>query len=496
MKTCVIGIDVGLTSAKAAAFDEAGKEIATVSAPNPRVAVSRERQEIDMRALWDVVSGVLRELQLYLVRDGWIVRGVGATGHGNGLYLVDEQLEPVRTAIASTDSRAESIVAGLDADVVEAVRLLSGSMPWAAQPGVLLRWLYDNEPETLASAAWALTCKDWITVCLTGSPSGDLSDSSGCGLVNLRSREYEPAVFDMLGVPRDLMRLLPELHASDEIVGSVTAAAAARTGLPEGVPVVAGCMDCVASPLGAGSAASGDVTVIVGTWAINSVVVPADAVPPRVTINALLPDPELMLAMEVAPTSAASIEWAANVLGDRAAGPITPRELLEAAGDVPARADGLIFLPFIHGAPEHLGASGTLLGIKGSHGYAHVARAIAEGITQYHRVQLEKVTSSGAELTAGPWTLAGGGAKNPEWAQMFADIVGHPMRRQLGTELGARGVASLAATGIGLDMTTWAVEPDPELVVRPGSAQSDYADQAGLFNRIISAMGPVWEEYK
>lgn len=361
---------------------------------------------------------------------------------------------------------------------------------------MLLRWLHDNEPATLAAASWALTCKDWITACLTGQASADLSDSSGCGLVNLRTREYEPAVFEMLGVPAELARLQPKLRASDEIVGRITAAAAAQTGLPAGVPVVAGCMDCVASPLGAGSTAAGDVTVIVGTWAINSVVVPADTTPPRVTINALLPDPSLMLAMEVAPTSAASIEWAATVLGDRAAAPIAPRELLEAASGVPALADGLIFLPFIHGAPEHLGASGTLLGIKGSHGFAHVARAVAEGITQYHRVQLGKVTSSGAELSEQPWTLAGGGAKNPEWAQMFADIVAHPMRRQLGTELGARGVASLAAAGIELDMLAWAVEPDPELVVRPGIAREAYAQQANLFNRIITAMAPVWEEWK
>lgn len=496
MKSCVIGIDVGLTSAKAAAFDEVGREIATVSAPNPRVAVSRERQEIDMLALWRVVSGVLRELQIQLANGEWEPVGIGATGHGNGLYLVDEQLKPVRSAIASTDSRAESIVAGLDPVTIEEVRLVTGSLPWAAQPGVLLRWLYDNEPEALDSAAWALTCKDWITACLTGAASADLSDSSGCGVVNLRSREYETAVFDMLGLPQKLMGLLPELRASDSVVGSVSAAAALDTGLPEGLPVVAGCMDCVASPLGAGSAARGDVTVIVGTWAINSVVVPADSVPPRVTINALLPDPELMLAMEVAPTSAASIEWAAKVLGECAAAPLSPRDLLEAAGEVAPLADGLIFLPFIHGAPEHLGASGTLLGIKGNHSYAHVARAVAEGITQYHRVQLEKVSSSGAELTEGPWTLAGGGAKNPEWAQMFADIAGNPMRRQLGTELGARGVASLAATGIGMNMEAWRVDPDPELVVLPGPAQAEYAHQSELFNRIITAMGIVWGECK
>lgn len=493
MKTCVIGIDVGLTSAKAAAFDPEGREIGTASAPNPRVAVARDRQEIDMVALWDVVADVLLDLNAKLVREGWQVTAVGATGHGNGLYLVDEHLAPVRAAIASTDTRGEQKVASLDAEQVERVRLMTGSVPWAAQPGVLLAWLHEHEPGVLARARWALTCKDWITACLTATASADLSDSSGCGLVNLSDRDYEPAVFDLLGLPREYLSLLPPLHGSDEVVGAITAEAAERTGLPVGTPVVAGCMDCVASPLGAGAASRGDVTVIVGTWAINAVVVPADSVPPRVTINALLPDPSLMLAMEVAPTSAASIEWAAGVLGAKASMPISPRDLLDVSQSVPACADGLLFLPFIHGAPEHFGASGTFVGIKDSHGYPHVARAVAEGITQYHRVQLEKVRASDAYVTDEPWTLAGGGAKNPLWAQMFADVVGHPMRRQLGTELGARGVASLAARGVGRPVAAWNAEPDPALVMQPGTDRAAYAEQAAIFDRVLHAMGQVWE---
>ncbi|MDX2377843.1 carbohydrate kinase [Microbacterium sp. LRZ72] len=493
MKICVIGIDVGLTAAKAAAFDEAGREICTFSAPNPRVAVSRERQEVDMDALWEVVADVLRDLTGELKRRAWTVGGVAATGHGNGLYLVDEDLRPTRAAIASTDSRAEAVVAALDPGTVEGVRRVTGSMPWAAQPAVLLRWLRENEPEVLARTRWALTCKDWLTLCMTGAPSADLSDSSGCGLVNLQAREYEPAVLDMLGLPAEMARIFPPLAGSEDVVGHVTEAAAAQTGLPVGTPVVAGCMDCVASPLGAGSAQRGDVTIIVGTWAINSVVVPSHIEPPRVTINALLPEPGMMLAMEVAPTSAASIEWASQVLGATATMPITPRDLLDAAQHAPPLADGLIFLPFIHGAPEHLGASGTLLGIKGSHRYEHVARAVAEGITQYHRVQLGKVRSCGATVSEGPWTLAGGGAKNPLWAQMFADIVGRPMRRQLGTELGARGVASLAARGIGIDVGPWNTEPDPALVVPPGEGRAAYEQQARVFDRSIAAMGAVWE---
>jgi L-xylulokinase len=493
-RQCFIGIDVGLTAAKAAAFDADGNELRTYSAPNPRKAVASDRQEIDMLALWDVVSQVLTSLCGWLDDNGWVPRSVGATGHGNGLYLVDGQLNPVRPAFASTDTRSEFIVAELDEVTVERIRAMTGSMPWAGQPGVLLRWLQDNDPEALSDSQWALTCKDWINACLTGRAHADYSDASACGLVNLAERTYEPEVFDMLGLPRDLMYLQPPLARSNEVIGAVSEKASTSTGLPVGVPVVAGCMDCVASPLGAGATERGAVTIIVGTWAINSVVVPVSEAPPRVTLNALLPNPELMLAAEVAPTSAASIEWYSSLMSSLSSDSVTPQQLLAAAAGVPAGADGLLFLPFVHGAPEHLGASGTLIGAKGSHGYSEIARAVAEGITQYHRVQLAKVGLSGATVSDEPWTLAGGGAKNSLWAQIFADVIGHPVRRQLGTELGARGAALLAAEGINIDTASWQMSPDPSLVVEPGDDRETYRVQGERFDRVLAAMGTVWTE--
>ncbi|MGO3885233.1 MAG: FGGY-family carbohydrate kinase [Mycetocola sp.] len=494
MKQCYIGIDVGLTAAKAAAFDAQGNELRTFSAANPRQAVDSSRQEIPMIGLWEVVATVLRSLTDWLAAEGWQPVSIGATGHGNGLYLVDENLEPVRPAIASTDSRADPIVRGVPAAAVTELHTLTGSVPWAGQPGPLLAWLSEHEPDTLARARWALSCKDWLTLRLTGRPGGDLSDASGEGLLNLSTRDYEPLLFDALGVDREVMRLLPPLAESDRVVGEVTDRAAEETGLPLGLPVVAGCMDCIASPMGAGALGPGDVTVIVGTWAINSVVVPVDQAPPAVTLNAFLPDPALMLAQEVAPTSAASIEWFSTLMSTLSADAVSPRQLLAAAANVEAGADGVLFLPFVHGAPDHAGASGTFLGLRDNHGYAQMARAVAEGITQYHRVQLEKLGRSGAQTSNAPWTLAGGGAKNPVWAQMFADIIGHPVRRQTGTELGARGVASLAARGIGHDVDAWVATHDDALVVEPGPQRAAYQRQSERFDAVLAAMESVWTE--
>ena len=115
--------------------------------------------------------------------------------------------------------------------------------------------------------------------------------------------------------------------------------------------MVAGCMDCVASPIGGGSTALDDVTVIVGTSAINAVVVPSTAAPPRVTLNSLLPEDGLMLAQEVAPTSATNLEWLAGVLSSVGSQRVSPIELIDLAASIAPAPAAFCFCRLFTGCP-------------------------------------------------------------------------------------------------------------------------------------------------
>ena len=57
---------------------------------------------------------------------------------------------------------------------------------------------------------------------------------------------------------------MPRKIVSHEILGRVSASAAAQTGLPAGLPVVGGAADFIASALGAGLARPGDVLLKFG----------------------------------------------------------------------------------------------------------------------------------------------------------------------------------------------------------------------------------------
>jgi L-xylulokinase len=491
--TCYIGIDVGLTTTKTAAFDIEGGEIAVVSDRTPRTAITARRHDVDMTRLADTVLALLAELAGKLAADGHTPAGIGVAGHGNGIYPVTAQLQPAGPAIASSDSRAQSIIDQLPQDAAGRLAEQTGSIPWAAQPAVLLRWLADHEPQTYQRTRWALSCKDWVTSQLTGQVSADYSDASAFGMVDLNTRQYTSTALDLVGLPSSDLDKFPPLHRSDEVIGGLTSAVADRTGLPDGLPVIAGCMDCVAATLGAGGREPGDVTIIVGTWAINAVVAPARTPAPAVTLSALLPNPSHMLSMEVAPTSAANIDWLTTALAGTSEAPVPASRLVEEAAEVPAGADGLLYLPFINGAAEHPSASGTFLGLSPMHRRGHLTRAVMEGVAQYHRVQLERVLACGADIAKRPWRLAGGGARSTVWAQIFADILGRPVERQTTSELGARGVASLIAPALGHDHVEWNTPEAHRTVVSPSADQAVYRSHGALFDDCVSSMTSVWD---
>ena len=113
-----------------------------------------------------------------------------------------------------------------------------------------------HAPEVYARTGTAFLCKDFVTFRLTGRRVSDISDMSGAGFLRLPDGGYDDGLLDRYGLA-DARPMLPDLVDPTEIVGGVTAEAAAATGLAEGTPVVGGLFDVVASALGSGVSAAG-----------------------------------------------------------------------------------------------------------------------------------------------------------------------------------------------------------------------------------------------
>jgi xylulokinase len=113
-------------------------------------------------------------------------------------------------------------------------------------------------------------------------------------------------------------------------------------------------------------------------------------------------------------------------------------------------AEGLFFLPYLTGErTPHFDpdAKGGWIGLTVRHGRAHMIRAVLEGAAFAMRDSLELIRDMGVAIEQ--VRLSGGGARNPLWRQIQADIYGCDAYTLNSSEGPAFGVALLAQVGTG-----------------------------------------------
>ncbi|MDO5501409.1 MAG: FGGY family carbohydrate kinase, partial [Propionibacteriaceae bacterium] len=400
----LLAIDAGGSYVKATTFDLTTSESHTVGEP---VGLSRSApgfNERDADGLWRAtvrcVQGCLQRL------DGGAgrVAAVGITGHGNGVYLVDDRGMPSRSAIMASDGRAASLVRGWVAEGVEdRLRPAAWNGLWAGKPGPILAWLAAHEPDTLAASHAVLGCKDYLRARLTGEVHTELSDASAGGLYDNSALISRPdavlhpatATLDELGLGAHAHLLLPAIDPMTTF--AVSGEAALETGLTAGTVVVAGVVDNAAMQHGSGIFDSSAICVGAGTWSINQLLVPLTDMTMDGALGAVLPSAANAalggygLLCEASATSASSFAWALEtaVTGESSADRSAGRDIFAAAlkreGSRPRRPDDPMFFPYIDGSREEAAARGAWLGLSSAATEGDLLGAVLEGICLEHR---------------------------------------------------------------------------------------------------------------
>ena len=181
----------------------------------------------------------------------------------HGAVLLDRNNEVLRPALIWCDQRTAAECRYLN-DTIGPRRLVELTSNPALTNFTLtkLLWVRTNEPGIWRRFQSFLLPKDYVRLCLTGVRAIDVADASGTLLLDVAHRRWSDAMLDAVGLSPDC---LPALYESQEIVGQVTEAAAASTGLKAGTPVVAGAGDQAAGATGMGIVRPGDVSATIGT---------------------------------------------------------------------------------------------------------------------------------------------------------------------------------------------------------------------------------------
>ncbi|AYM64671.1 carbohydrate kinase [Agrobacterium fabrum] len=489
-KNLILGLDVGNTVIKAVLFDMAGRQIAQHAIDGHSTYPQPGYVERDLEELWRNGCEAIRQLLVKSAVDPHSIAGVGCAGHGNGLYLLDKEQQPL-LGIQSLDSRAADMATELDRKGGDLLQARCLQRPWPAQTPTLLAWVKRHAPDLYAQTGTVLFCKDFVNFRLTGCLANDISDLSGAGLLALPEVLLDRELLSLYGL-EDAFAFFPRFVESADIVGQVTREAAGLTGLSEGTPVIGGFFDVVSSAMGSGVINAGEASVIAGTWSINQVFADKPVVSPDVFMVTTF-GRDRYVNIESSATSAANLEWYVHRVradhGDHAF-----ERCNELVGSVPPRADDPFFHPFIFGS--RLGAEfrGGFYGLAGWHGEGHMVRALFEGVCFEHRRHIGVLREAGLPVESA--VMSGGGSRSQHWPQIMADVLEIPLRVAEARETGALGAAIGAAVATGL-------YPNYEEAVaamtrvqnsyQPDTARvSHYRRRYGLYQELTGQLRSFW----
>src|SRR3954451_23460264 len=452
---------MGTGSTKGVLVDASGSVLASETVAHSMDLPRPGWAEADAEGMWwREICDISSKLMAAVPSDA-NVAGVCVSGVGPCLVLCDDDLTPLRPAILyGIDTRAVAEIASLTEEFgADAILERAGTLLSSQAVGPKLEWVRRHEPEVFERATGWFGSNSYIAAKLTGEYVLDHHTASQCDPLYATSEftwnvEWATRICGHLPLPR--------LVWPSEVVGTVTSAAAAETGVPTGTPVVAGTVDAYSEAFSVGVRTAGDQMLMYGsTMFLVQIIDEYHSDPALWTTTGVEPH---TLALAAGTSTAGSlINWLQTITGGASF-----EALMEEAQAVPPGSDGLLMLPYLAGERTPVfdpHARGIFAGLTLRHGRGHLIRAAYEGIAFGIRQILERFDDA---HTAQRTVAVGGGLRSPIWAQTVSDVTG---RHQLVPEqaIGASyGDALLAAIGVGLvpPTTDWAkiareIKPDP-----------------------------------
>jgi xylulokinase len=431
-KQIALGLDLGTSGVRVLAVDAKGKVIAEVNkhyrllTPQPGWTEQNPKDwaKQSLLALKDMAKKV----------KGLEVVGLGLSGQMHGMTPLDAKGEVVRPAILWNDQRTGDAVKAMEKDVPRKEFIQRTGNPAITGFHVSkLVWLRKAEPDNFKRTKHSLLPKDYIGYILTGQMASEPADNSGTNCFHLATKTWDNDILKELKISPSLF---PTVIASHEITGKITKAVAKQTGLPEGLPVIAGAGDNAAAATGLGLSSRKPALGSVSLGTSGVIFAP---------LSEPTPDPEGRVHL--------------FCHHDTFAPNIPFGELIKLAAKSKPGSNGVTFKPYLAGErTPHLNPDlrGSFTGLSLANNQADVVRSVLEGVTFSLRDALDVINSL-TKLTS--CLSTGGGSQSSFWLQMISDVLKLPLSTPTYNQGAAYGAALLAMKGVGVtDDTTKLVD--------------------------------------
>ncbi len=448
VKNFLLGIDIGTTNTKMIVINDQGNILASTSRPATLLSPNIGWAEEDPREWWQNVCELVPEcLQMARIESSQLA-GIAVSGMVPTVILLNSLGQVLRNSIQQNDARVQKEVEEFQsATNKDDILKKTGSAITQQSVGPKIAWLLKHEADIMHKTAHILGSYDYINYRLTGNLNVEQNWALESGLYNLETKTWDTELLRLYQIKTS--QVCP-IKAPAEIVGCVSASAALETGLIEGIPVMAGSADHIASAFSAGVKDEGDLLIKLGgagdiLYCTNILSYEArlfldyHLIPGKYLINGCMA------------SSGSVIKWFKQNFAEE----MGYEELDAAAEKIPPGSEGLIVLPYFLGekTPIHNPlARGTVVGLTLSHTRGHMFRAILEGISFAFLHHLEVMAEN--DWFPRKVRVTNGGANSKLWRHVTADVLGLPLEKVSGHPGSSLGAAFVAGMGAGV-FTSW-----------------------------------------
>lgn len=497
----LLGVDGGTEGVRVGLFDPSGTALAVARRPYPTRFPRSGWAEQKPEHWWlGLSSGVQEVLSLSGVAPSRVA-GIATAATSFTMVCVGDDDRPLRPALMWMDSRASREAAEIGATRSPALRYTGDDQASAEWMLGKAMWLKRHEPATFEATTWFADYAEYIAFQLTGERAAS-EDSAAIRCYYDRLRGGWPVdLWDAVGVPELREKVPQRVVPMGEVVGHLTASAAAELGLPAGIPVAGGGADAFVAMLGLGVTGPGSLAMVTGSSHVHMLQTPV----PRYTkglfgsyTDAVLPGQFTIEGGQI--TTGAMVAWYVRSLAGEGAGPAdlaaVYRRLNEDAAGLPPGSEGVVALDYLQGnRTPHIdpSARGMIWGLSLSHGPHHIYRALIESVcfgTENIIRTMRRAGNAVDEIVA-----CGGALNSPLWLQAHADVAGLPIRTTAQPDVAVLGAAVLAAAGAGLYPSTADASRAmvrPGRVVEPDAAATEaYGPWVDLYTDSYTAMRPL-----
>jgi len=514
----VLAVDLGTSGCKTALVSSDGSVAAWAFAPVATQVLPDGGAEQQPHDWWQALLATARAVVAQSRIEPARIVAVCCSTHGAGTVAVDREGRALAPALTWMDMRGGPYIrrqcrgwlnfAGYDTSkLVRWLRLCGGAPNLSGKdPAAHMLYVRDAQPKIYERTYKFLNVLDFINLRLTGrflATSDSILTSWVTDNRDPSRVRFDARLLAASGIDADKF---PELVRCTEVIGTLLPEVAGEIGLTSATAVVAGAIDTTAAAIGAGTLADYEAHLYVGTSSWIGAHVPRKRTDIRAAIASLpcaLPDKYLMIAMQAnAGRNLAFLKenvlYHQDELLREAAVPEIYQLIDQIAARVPAGSDGLMYTPWLCGERcpvEERSLRAGLINLSAAHSRATIIRAILEGVALNTRWMMRPVARF-LERPVSQLTILGGGGRSSVWCQIFADVLGVPIR-QLAQPLQANalGAAYIGFAALGLlDFASAARQTRYRQTFEPQRAHASlYEASFANFREIYRRLRPLYQ---